>query len=366
MNNSLCRYVTCTPVAFHANEYFYTRDTGLICKELQKQGAGCRVMMPLPAHEDDLPTGDLLRVEARKLYSAAWWQSLGLEGVILYSWGDPRYTGIARAIHRAGLKLLIHFDSSGELHEHLSRQGNKWVNKIKDMVVNWIRSKHLGYADVITTSQPCVEAFRSDIYYGASIADKCREFPTAVHSCFHFNGGVKQQRVICTGSWQHPVKRVEMLMSTLKLLLRQHNSMQVDICGPATPALQSWHADLPNHQQERIHLHGFCSHAQLSELYNRACISLCTSESEGSHGASAEALCCGCSVVCPPRPLLSVVQWYTSRGSGTVATEDTPEQLCRAVLAELEKWQNGERSATEIATAWQPSFQVSQLAGWLS
>lgn len=365
MSNSPCRYATCTPVAFHANENFYTRDTGLICKELQKLGAECRVVMPLPAHEDDLPTGDLLRVETRKLYSTAWWRSMGVEGVILYSWGDPRYTGIAKAIRRAGIRLIIHFDSSGELHEHLSRPGNKWVNKIKDVLVNRIRSKHLGYADVITTSQPCADSLRGDIFYGAAIADKCREFPTPVNSCFHYKGGAKQQRIICTGSWQNPVKRADMLTSTLELLLQQHSSVQVDICGPITPALQVWHADLPPHQQERIQLHGFCSHAQLSELYNRACISLCTSESEGSHGASAEAMCCGCSVVCPPRPLLSVVRWYTSRNSGAVSEGDTPEQLSQALLAELEKWQNGERNASEIAAAWQPCFQVSQLPQWL-
>lgn len=365
MKHTPCHYITCTPVAFHANEYFYTRDTGLICKELQKLGAECRVVMPLPAHEDDLPTEDLLRVDTGKLYSTAWWQSLGVEGVILYSWGDPRYTGIARAIRKAGLKLIVHFDSSGELHEHLQRPGNKHINRLKDFLVNLLRRVHLSYADIITTSQPCIRQFRNDAGYGAAIADKCREFPTPVEGCFRYDGSQKQARIVCSGSWQHPVKRPEMLMSALELLLLQHNSVQVDICGPATPALQSWHTALPLHQQERIHLQGFCSHAQLCKLYNRARISLCTSESEGSHGASAEALCCGCSVVCPPRPLLSVVQWYTSRNSGTVAAEDTPEQLCQALLTELEKWQNDERNAAAIATSWQPCFQVSQLAEWL-
>ena len=359
------RFATCTPVAFHANDYFYTRDTGLICKELQKLGHPCRVIMPLPAHTDDLATENLLRVPQKKLSSPGWWRGLGVDGVVLYSWGDPRYLPVARAIRKAGLKLIIHFDSSGELHEHLSRPGSKLINKAKDILINQLRSKHLGYAHFITTSGPCIEVLSKDSSYGAELAARCKGFPAPVSSCFQYHGAGKQPRIICVGSWHLPVKRAGMLMRTIDALLQRHSSALVDICGPATPALQDWQANLPESARNRVQLHGFCNHDQLSKLYNRASVSLCTSESEGSHGASAEALCCGCSVVCPPRPLLSVVRWYTEKNSGTVSREDTPEALCSALLEELEKWQKGERSAADIAAAWQPCFRVSQLAEWL-
>lgn len=353
------RFATCTPVAFHANPSFYTRDTGLICRELRQQGYSCRVIMPLPAWEDDLKTGELLRVPMRKLHQATWWKTLGIDGVILYSWGDPRYTLVARAIRKAGLRLIIHFDSSGELHEHLLRGG--FLNRVKDKLINKLRQIHLNYAHAITTSRPCIDALQNDPAYGQPIAAKCREFPAPVNSCFRYNGTAKQPRIICTGSWQYPVKRTPLMMQTLELALRQHCTAQADICGTLTPELQSWHSALPSPLQQRIHLHGQCSHAQLSQLCNAASISLCTSESEGSHGASAEALCCGCSVVCPPRPLLSVVQWYTSKNSGTVAAEDTAEALSTALLAELQQWENGTRQATAIATTWQPCFQAATL-----
>ena len=186
---------TCTPVPFHANETVFLRDTGLICRELQNLGAACRVIMPLPAHEDDLPTPDLLRVEPGKLKSAAWWRSQGLDAVILYSWGDPRYTRIARAIRKAGIRLIIHFDSSGELHEHLHRPGNRLFNRAKDVLVNTLRRLHLSYADIITTSRPCVDSFSNDCYYGARIAAKCRLFPTPVDSCFRYNGDTKHVEI---------------------------------------------------------------------------------------------------------------------------------------------------------------------------
>lgn len=359
------RFATCTPVAFHANDYFYSRDTGLICRELQKLGHECRVIMPLPAHEDDLATSDLLRVERRKLYQSSWWRQLGIDAVVLYSWGDPRYTCIARAIRKAGLKLIIHFDSSGELHEHRQRPGCKIINKAKDALVNLLRRMHLNYAHIITTSRPCIEALQQDACYGSAIAGKCREFPNPVESCFCCHGQKKEPRIICVGSWHLPVKRAGMMMKTLAATLEQHSSACADICGSVSPALQDWHAALPTAIQARIHLHGLCSHEQLSQLFNAAFVSLCTSESEGSHGASAEALSCGCSIVCPPRHLLSVVQWYTGKDSGTVAAEDTPDALCEALLHELELWQQGKRNAAQIATTWQPCFRVSDLAGWL-
>lgn len=117
------RIFTCTPFAFHANGSFFGRDTGLICKSLQALGAESRVVLPLPHYEDDLEDAPLLRVEMRQLRSAAWWRAQRLDGVILYSWGDPRYTGVARAIHHAGIRLVIHYDANSELHEHLKRTG---------------------------------------------------------------------------------------------------------------------------------------------------------------------------------------------------------------------------------------------------
>ncbi len=365
MNHATKSFATCTPVAFHANDYFFTRDTGLICRELQKMGHKCRVIMPLPAHADDLPTRDLLRVPAKALYSSAWWKEQRLDGVVLYSWGDPRYTGIARAIRRAGMKLIVHFDSSGELHEHLSRPSGKLLNKAKDVLINLLRRKHLSLAHTITTSRPCIESLRRDPYYGAAIAEKCTEFPTPVNGCFQYNGVEKQARIICTGSWQLPVKRAGFMMKALEMLLSSHSTVKVDICGPTPPELENWHNALPGHIRSRIILHGQCTHEKLSQLCNEASISLCTSESEGSHGASAEALCCGCSVVCPPRPLLSVVRWYTSRESGTVATEDTPDSICQALMAELKNWELGNRSAGRIADTWQQCFQVRNLTAFL-
>ena len=111
----------------------------------------------------------------------------------------------------------------------------------------------------------------------------------------------------------------------------------------------------------RILLKGFTPSAALKDVYCDAMVSFCTSKRESTHIASAEALCCGCAVVIPARPSLSLPQWYTTKDSGTVTKEDTPESLADAVLAELREWQSGHRNPAAIAAAWQPFFHADKV-----
>lgn len=89
---------------------------------------------------------------------------------------------------------------------------------------------------------------------------------------------------------------------------------------------------------------------------------ICTSSHEGSHNVSAEALCCGCSVVVTDLPkTLSVLHWYTSRQSGRISEHDTPASLAEALLAEHRSWENGERNPNEISARWQPHFHADKV-----
>ena len=100
----------------------------------------------------------------------------------------------------------------------------------------------------------------------------------------------------------------------------------------------------------------------LFDVYNSAKVPLCPSLYESSHIVSGEALCCGGSVVsaCQPILLLDVV-WYTTKDSGTVAREDTPESLADAVLEELRQWEQGHRNPAAFAAHWQPFFHADKV-----
>ena len=88
-------------MAFHANRGFHIRDSGLIARHLRLLGLESKCIMPLPYYDDDTERDNLIRVEMEKLRDPEWWRSLGIDGVVLYSWAAPRYGAIARAIRRA-------------------------------------------------------------------------------------------------------------------------------------------------------------------------------------------------------------------------------------------------------------------------
>lgn len=359
---------TCTPVAFHANRGFHIRDTGLIARHLRLLGLESKCIMPLPYYDDDSERDNLIRVEMEKLRDPSWWRSLGIDGVVLYSWGAPRYGAIARAIRRAGLRLLIHLDTSGNFW------GDAWKNAgfFKKLELCWripmtdfLRARHLRCADVITASPPVRNVLRQSRFYGATIADKVQFMPCPVARECAYDGTPKEPLILFIGRWDDErQKRQTYMMAALdelfgSLAAELPSGAHVAICGSLTPELHAWHAALPEASRQAISLVGYVDNARLPALYNRASVVACPSLYESSHIVSAEALCCGSSVVVSPRPRdLAVVCWYTTRESGRVASQDTPRSFAEALRDELLAWQKGQRDPSHIAESWQPVFHA--------
>lgn len=348
-----CRIDTCTPVAFHANDAFFCRDTGLISRTLRSLGAESKTIMPLPWHGDD-QSEHIIRTEPAHLRSPRWWKSQGIDALMLYSWGDPRYTPIARAIRRAGIRFAIHLDFNGAF-----LPTDKFPRPLRQYLIDKLRALHLSYADAISTSPRGAEYLRHARHYGPPFADKCLPLVTPIAPYFRYRGTAKVPRIICVGNWQQDVKRPGFLMATLGRFLNLHPHALIDICGPATPGMRQWHSGLPADAAARVILHGAVAHEKLPALYNAARILLCTSASEGAHNASGEALCCGCSIVTANRPeRLPLVHWYTTRRSGAIAASDTPAAVAQALCDELHAWQQGERDPAAISAAWSPLFRA--------
>ena len=359
------RIFTCTPVAFHGDARFFTRDTGLICMNLRKLGAESKAIMPLPFHEDDIRE-DIIRVPMEELKSADWWCSLNLDGVVLYSWGAPRYTAIARAINKAGIKLVIHLDTNGDFFLDAAPRKRSLTAQLKEAVthplIDILRARHLAYADVITCAEPVGEAILHKPFYGG-LTGKFFPFACPVSPAMAYDGRPKDDRIIAIGRWDDVYqKRPEMLMQTLAVLYEHGCRATTDIYGKITDDLRAWHAALPPETRGKVVLAGLVPNHMLYGVYNSAKVLICPSLYEGSHNVSAEMLCCGGSVVSAHQPiLLRDVVWYTTKDSGTVAKEDTPESLAQAVLAELHEWDVLHRSPHAIAAAWQPFFHADKV-----
>lgn len=293
------KWYTCTPVPFKGDHTFFSRDSGAFCKAFQRIGLESRAIMPTPVQEGDDP--DLIRTEYANLEDAAWWKSLGIDGLVLYAWGTGKYLPIARAIHDAGIFLVVYMDSSG-----LFFPWQYWLPIAENM---WTR----------------------DVFARGKIRG----------TAFFLLRLLKQH------TWN--------LASRGR---RKHLDQGDMVAFPMPAAVKSiqdreWHGNLPEDLRARIRLAGYLPNAELQKKYSQARISLCTSRSEGTHVASAEALCAGASVVGPRlTPLLNCLQWYVSHDSGTLSPKDTPESVSGALLEEIRAWDEGKRSPEEISRYW--------------
>ncbi len=365
MNSKYKRIYCCTPVSFHANEHFFIRDTGLISTVLRDMGVESKCIMPLPFHDDD-QREHIIRTEFANLESSEWWKSLQIDALVLYSWGAPRYRKIARAIHRAGIRLHIHMDTSGNFEGPALKSlplVKRILRRLKVKAQDLFRAQHLRYADIITAGETALHAISKRVFYGEWVTEKGFPMPCPVSPMCRYDGEMKENIILCIGRWDDVFqKRPKLLMDTLSNYYASGSSSETRIFGTITDELRAWHAQLPAETAGKVKLLGYLKNALLRREYKQARVILCPSRFESSHIVSAEALCCGCSVVTAPRhESLCDVIWYTTKESGTVAAEDSAAALADALHQEIAHWESGRRNPASIAEAWQPYFHVDKV-----
>ncbi len=353
------RIYTCTPVSFHYRQDFLIRDTGLFATQLRSIGIESKSIMPLPWHDDDIrDDGHLIRVELKKLYSASWWRTLNLDGLILYSWGAPRYTGIARAAKRAGIRVHVHLDTA----DSFFRKPEGLFSLLKYYAWHFLTSRHVASADVITIGAPLIDQFQRHPFFGKAFTQKALPIPCPVADSFDYDGTQKENTILFIGRWSDErQKRTKLMMQTLNTYYAVPRSTVTEIYGKLTDELKTWHAALPEHIRTNIRLQGYVPNAELRAVYRRSRAIICTSSFESSHIVSAEMLCCGGAVITPRRPGLANLVWYTTGNSGSIAEEDTAESLASAIATEMGKWDSGQRVPQQIADHWQPYFHATKV-----
>lgn len=358
---------TFTPVSFAANQGFWCRDTGLINRTLRRTGVESKCIMPLPWHDDDEDKEYLVRASREQLLSADWWRSLGLDWVVIYTWADPRYTSMVRAIKRAGVRIMMHLDRSANLIRPWDPACNFVTNiyyRFKDTVLNLLRNRQMMLADVVSLSQPLADAHLESWCFSSRLKEKMHLFPCPVAPHFVYAGQPKEERVVCVGRWSDDeidkVKRPEFLRAVAERFVEQDERGIFEIYGACGASMLNWYEALAPEKKARILLKGWTPNEELTEAYQRAMVSVCPSRSESTHIASAEAMNCGASIVTSCRKALVVLHWYISVGAGTVSEEDTPESFAKAIHAELECWRRGERNPQAIAAQFNDLFHVDK------
>lgn len=390
MSNSR-KWFTCTPVRFAGGQAFFARDSGLLCKGFQEIGVECKAIMPGPPMEGD-QVEDLIRTDYDNLENADWWRSLEGEGVVFYGWGLGKYVRIVRSIKQAGLVLISHMDTDGILgilngipeyagrlwRVTLGERGNSvgsllhfatrlgYAATVGLIRNDWMCAQHLKHADVIGAVSPlALERLRKvcRISGGENLAVRVQIVPHPTASFMMPDSRFPKERlVVAVGRWDDDrVKGTDLLMATAKMLLTMNSDVRIEIYGYAPLVMSAWHQSMPDPIRDRIMLAGVVRNTVVSQALQRAQVVVCTSLRESYHTVSAEALCCGCSVVGPDVPEIPSMKWFTDGPFGRMA-ERTPTALTQAVLAELAGWGAGLRVPSAIAFHWGNILHAPQIA----
>lgn len=374
---------TCTPVAFFGDHTFFSRDSGLCCRGLQSIGIESRAIMPEPMQTGD--ELDLIRTAYANLEDANWWKNLNIDGLVLYSWADPKYTRIAKAVKTAGIKLFVNMDTGGLITPYIGfklfwnalfasqniRYGRfvgrifstvKFCRALLPLVKDIPRIDHLKNADAIGAISPIAQQ-RIQSYlthYGhKTLAARVVMIPHPVNMHFEYSGQPKCNRIICVGRWDDPVKDVSLAISAIAYALTMYPDYTAVFIGSGSEQirrhLNNIHPQLPIDIIERV------KNYELVTLYATSKVSFCSSVFESGHIVSEEALCCGCSVVAPVSPSLPSMPYYVGQDSGQLGPRTTVG-LGKALCMEIEAWNSGHRDPASISTFWCEQLRAEKIA----
>lgn len=379
------RWLTATPLAYGENLQFWERDAGLLCLGLREIGSDARLVLLGEPYEQSDPPLILGRME--DFTNPAWWSRWTAAGVVLNSWGAPRFEPVARAIKTAGLRLVVRLDSNGDksprlaarryfdflrcYHREAGHPAPVLVSCIKTLLHYTVRAAHDGpmcthleHADLITIESPLARERFTELLRRlgrADLAARLRVLPHPVLDAFQFPaGGAKQPVILAAGRWESPFKDAPKLIRVLGIALAGEPSARARVFGPGTELLHRELARQPEAVRKRVTVAGSVPHLDLVPAIQQAQVILCTSRSESFHIASAEGLCCGCSVAGPVE--IPSMHWFTSEQSGTLATDRSDARLAEALVKELAAWRTGMRDAAQISATWRSRFTARAVA----
>jgi glycosyltransferase involved in cell wall biosynthesis len=376
------RLYTCTPAPFRGDHTFFARDSGLTCRGLQALGLDSRAIALGPVQEGDVP--DLMRATRGQLESVDWWQDLQLQGVVLYAWGAAQYRQIARAIRASGAGLYVHCDSNGifsplvEWRQYWRalwpRTFRQWPGFLLRLgyrhslglyLSDWRSLDHLRQAHCLGAVTPIAEERLRRycrLFGGVGLAERVALVPAPVASHF-VPSPAKLAQVIAVGRWaDRHQKRPELLVDVLRVVLEAHPTVRVVLAGSGAEVLADLMQPWSRAWRSRVQCLGQLRNIELIGHYQQSQVALCVSRFETAHLASAEAICCGCSIAGPALPQLPCVTYYASKNSGTVAPADDPQSIGRAVLSELALWESGRRNPMVSGQAWAAELHADRVA----
>jgi hypothetical protein len=382
---------TCAMMPFVANEAFFTRDSGLLCRSLRELGIESKVAMPALESNELSEPDEIIRAAENEFTNSEWWGSLGIDAVVFITWGFKQHTPAICAAREAGIRTCAIFETGGESYPYFDfiesikthwRKGNQAEPFIKSCIGTFVRSLIFGFKGIshvyhrtVQIGVPHYAAFdtpngmarcQQAVDFFKSIPQSSEKILTGYPIPDFFAPQPKEKRqtkIVAIGRWdaiRH--KRPNVLMKTIEQVLPMHLDVVFEIFGFLPEMVKSWHLSLKPEHRERVKLSGMQPSLRISEALGESQILYCPSASDGIPLCVVEALCGGCSVVGLKTKDVAGLFWAVSEGDGTFAVDDSIKSHTAAVLGELDAWKHNARNPLEISERWKKWFSAKQVA----
>ena len=189
--------------------------------------------------------------------------------------------------------------------------------------------------------------------------------PHPVSPLMGYRGEPKERKILVVGRWEKAdaaQKDPNLTMKVLGAFLAAFPGWTAEVVGRGSGNLRVLTADWAAAARERLSLSDYLDHAELIQRYTNSRILFCASRYESFHISSAEAVCCGCSVVVARHPLLASTAWFTTESSGTLAPSRRSGDLIKALQTEADQWERGHRAPMAIAAIWSAQLHAPEVA----
>lgn len=359
--------------SWHLPYSWFGRDSGLVTEGLRSVGVDSRLVIlktpGMPADERFLPA------TREEFVSPEFWASQHADAVILQGGGEAATEAVASAIKKSGTKLIFRLDSDGvvapQVDPFLAMWNLRWwlayhhrhPATLRTLALTALKfafpqrfgpgriSRRLACADfLLIESRVAAARLRRLLHQwgGAGLASKVVHLPIPVPGEWHFQqGDRKENLIVSVARWYDAQKDAPKLVRVLARVLPMHPEYRAVLIGDGDEFLRKLVARHAAHVADRIHVAGRLAHEEIPAYERRAKIFVCSSRAESMNISSAEALCCGCSVVGPAE--IAAMQEYTASLSGTLAWTRRDLDFSDAVGAEIDAWKTGRRDPIAIS-----------------
>lgn len=372
---------------WHTPYAWFGRDSGLLTEGFREIGVPSRlVILETPVMSEDVR---FLPANRGQFLSPSFWSALGADAIILQGGGEAVTEPVAEAIHQARIPLIFRLDTDGVFAPQVDpylytynlwwwlayhRKHPAWMRATGVAVLKFFFPHKLGpgrlvrrfsRADALLAESriACSRLRRMLFEQGRpELAARIIHMPIPIPGKWTYSPetDVKEDLIVSVARWYDAQKDAPKLVRVLSRVLLQNPGFCATIIGDGDDFVRKLVNRHASAVKQRITITGRLSHEEIPAHEKRAKIFICSSRAESMNISSAEALCCGCSVVGPGE--IASMHEYTSFQSGTMAWTRRDADYVDAVNSEIDEWKCGRRDPASISEYFRSRLSPESIA----